>query len=216
MFLCCGNTGNIPGDGDGTDTTSTDDPNDNDGTRQRKRIVYHIDDILVEEGEFAQFTVTRTGYTESSSSVKYRTLKYKGSAKEQEDYIPVNDILGFAPGETEKTITIRTVQSVEREADEDFYIILRKNTPMLGSDVQTTFDKNIGICTITEGRLFEPRDPYRGNIKNPYEYKDTFTDDVIKVVDQTEFDQEVPDPDLVQIQMVMVWMMILEMKSFRL
>ena len=77
---------------------------------------------------------------ESSSSVKYRTLKYEGSAKEQEDYIPVNDILGFAPGETEKTITIRTVQSVEREADEDFYIILRKNTPMLGSDVQTTFD----------------------------------------------------------------------------
>lgn len=191
-----GNTGNIPGDGDGTDTTTTDDPNDNDGTRQRKRIVYHIDDILVEEGEFAQFTVTRTGYTESSSSVKYRTLKYEGSAKEQEDYIPVNDILGFAPGETEKTITIRTVQSVEREADEDFYIILRKNTPMLGSDVQTTFDKNIGICTITEGKLFEPRDPYRGNIKNPYEYKDTFTDDVIKVVDQTEFDQEVPDPGI--------------------
>lgn len=187
-FTAVGFTGGIPATGGVTgdipsDSTS-DDPPTNNGVRQRKRISYDIDDIIVEEGQVAQFTVKRSGYTEVSSSVTYKTLKYRGTAKEFSDYLPVNDILGFAPGETQKTINVRTINSPEREKDEDFYILLRKNTPLKGSKVQSAFIKNIGVCTITEGTVKEPYDPWRGPTKNPTEDFDIFDEGVLDAGDE--------------------------------
>jgi len=126
---------------------------------KKKKIAYTITDVTVTEGEQAQFVVTRSGYTEVSSSVTYKTLK-KGSATVGEDYLAVEGILGFAPNETEKSITVDTLFSQESEADEDFYIRLRRNSPSDGSGVKTNFIKNIGKCTITERNLTDPYDPY--------------------------------------------------------
>ena len=183
-FTTIGFTGGIPksGDGDGNipsdDDGTSDNNDDGTGTEVKKRIVYDISDVLVEEGDIANFRVTREGYTDVSSSITFKTLKYRGTAKENEDYLPVNDILGFAPGETEKFISVRTLNSAEREKDEDFYVYMKKNTPIEGSGVQLKFKKMIGVGTITERTRTEPYDPWKGTGKNPdFEIEDTFGDD---------------------------------------
>ena len=152
-------------------------------TTKKPKIAYTITDVTVEEGVAAVFTVTRTGLTSISSSVTFKTLK-KGTATEGEDYLPIEGILGFAPNETEKTISVTTLFSEEKESDEDFFIRLKQNSPSDGSGVKTNFIKNIGKCTITERDLKEPGDPYTGRPKDPTnEFDDTFGDDPDPVTD---------------------------------
>ena len=158
------------------------------------RIRYNISDIKVEEGNPAIFIVTRSGKTDVSSSVTYKTLK-KGTATEQEDYLPEDGILGFAPGETEKQISIRTIYSVEREVDEDFYILLRKNSPGAESGIRTNFVNNIAKCTITERDLKDPLTPYNPIPTNPeVDIPDVFPpgDTDVPPTDDTG---DVPEPD---------------------
>ena len=133
---------------------------------RKRKIIYTIDDIRVEEGNQAVFTVTRSGYVESSSSVSFKTLK-KGSATSGEDYLPEEGILGFAPNETSKTITINTLFSEEREGDEDFYIRILRNSPGQQSGIGTNFTKNVGKCTITERNIKEIGSPYIVKNTNP-------------------------------------------------
>jgi len=166
-----------------------------DGTKKNKKIVYTINDIVVTEGDFARFTVTRSGYTEISSSVKYKTLKYKGTATENEDYYPDSDILGFAPGETSKVISIRTFVNDGYESPEDFYIRLRKNTPLEkvnNSKIKSQFSKSLGKCTIIEGVRTSPSDPYKPSPTNPFpEFPTTFPEDTTNPGDDTGY----PDID---------------------
>lgn len=198
-FTTIGFTGGIPkgGGGDGNipdpkDTTGEFPGDEGDDTKKKKRIVYTISNVTVEEGDIADFVVTRDGYIDISSSVKYKTLKYRGSAKENEDYLPVNDILGFAPGEKVKTISVRTINSQEREKDENFYVLLRTNTPIKkGRDIDIKFSKTIGVGTITEKNVTEPYNPYTGVTKNPvYEIPETF--------DPIEDPEIIGDPDVTE------------------
>ena len=160
-----GFTGGVP------KPTGTDDPNTLTSIPQtkRQRLIYDIQDISVEEGQVAVFTVIRTGYTETASSLKYETLKTKGTATPDTDYLPQTDILGFAPGETQKTISIRTFYSSDREADEDFYVRLRLNSPDPESGTVSSFINNIGKCTITERNLTNPNIRYPIIPENPLE-----------------------------------------------
>ena len=174
-FTTIGFTGGIPkagagsgGGGNGTIPDDKDQDPDNNGVKQTKRITYNIEDITVEEGDIATFVVTRSGYTDVSSSVKYRTLKYNGSATEGKDYLPEKGILGFAPGETSKEIQVRTLNDAEKEKDEDFKILLKKNTPKKGSIVQTRFIRLLASCTITEKNLKNPYNPWSGTSTNPF------------------------------------------------
>lgn len=132
----------------------------------RKIITYSITDVQVQEGEQAIFTVTRSGYTDSSSSVTYKTLNL-GTATPNSDYLPVDDILGFASGEVSKTISVNTLFSNEKENNEDFYIRLSVNSPSTGSNIDSKFTKNIGKCTIVEKNLREIGNPYSPNPLNP-------------------------------------------------
>ena len=144
------------------------------------KIVYTISDITVEEGFDAVFQVTRTGVTESASSVTYRTST-KGTATPDQDYLSDNGILGFAPGETVKSIAIRTFRSPESEGDEDFYVILKKNSPGEGSRIRSTFIKNVGRCVITERNVKEPGTPYYPAPINPItDIPNVFPPDVIE------------------------------------
>ena len=195
-----GFTGGVPKFGSFTGTIpdpKTPEPGENKGVTQDKIIVYDIDDVLVNEGDIARLRVTRNGFTEISSSVTVKTLKYRGTAEENLDYIPVDDIIGFAPGETFKDIQIRTLTSIEREQDEDFKVLIRKNTPMEGSDVQLRFKKNIGTVTITEKIINESRDPYRGPTRNPIsDLEETFPPILPEETDLiTIGDDEVPPVD---------------------
>ena len=151
-------------------------------TRQN-RILYTIDDIVVSEGDEAVFNVVRSGYVDVASSVNYRTLDL-GTAESDTDYLSTDGILGFAPGETQKTISVRTLYSRQREGDEDFYMKINLNSPTEGSDVSTSFTKNIGRCTITERNVREPGSPYSANPINPIdEINNVFPPDETDVQD---------------------------------
>lgn len=136
--------------------------------KKQKKIIYDIQDIEVEEGMDAIFTVTRSGSTEFASSVTYKTVKDLGTATAGSDYLEVDDILGFAPGETSKTITVKTFYSQESEPQEDFYVKMSKNSPSAGSGITSSFIKNIGKCTIVEKSVTESTDPYKIKPVNPF------------------------------------------------
>ena len=185
-----GFTGGVPKDGNGNSSSAGTTP-----TTKKQKITYDISDITVTEGELAQFVVTRTGYTEVSSSVKYKTLT-KGTATPGVDYLPVNGILGFAPNETEKTISINTLYSVETESNETFYVSLEHNSPSDGSGVRLSFIKNIGTCTITEKILTEPYDPYTPTPLDPETgIEETFPPDEVDIPGTPDDDGDGSDDD---------------------
>lgn len=130
----------------------------------KKKIVYSINDIDVLEGDDAIFTITRSGYVDESSSVSFRTIAgSKATARADSDFIMVDDIVGFAPNETSKTINIRTISDGDdSEEDEIFFARITLNSPDNGSDIITKFEKNVGTCTIKSRVRNDPDnyDPY--------------------------------------------------------
>ena len=120
-------------------------------------IQYSISDIKIEEGDIAVFTVTRGGYTEVSSSVRYSTRD--GSATKDVDYEQKSGILGFSPGETSKTISVRTYADTETEIDEDFFMTIRKDTP---GTIAAVASQTIARCVISDSRVSTPTDPGGG------------------------------------------------------
>jgi len=150
------------------------------------RITYNFDDIVVEEGSPAEFVITRSGKTDVSSSVRYRTLISKGTAVAGVDYLEASGILGFAPGEISKVISITTLYDEVVEEDKYFFLQLQRNSPRNSRRSKTAFVKNIARCTITERDVTQPYDPFSAQPMNPIrEIEDTFPEDVTTV--------EVPD-----------------------
>ena len=180
-----GFTGGVPLPADSTNPIG---PGTN--PKKKKKIVYEIFDIEVEEGQDAVFSVVRTGSTEYASSVKYKTIKDLGTATPGEDYLEVEDILGFAPGETFKTFSVKTFYSQQSEPQEDFYVKMTKNSPSGGSGISSSFIKNIGKCTIKETAVGENTDPYKIKPVNPFT-------EVPKVFppDETDIPSEQPEND---------------------
>jgi len=154
------------------------------------KIVYSINDITVEEGETATFTITRTGAINLASSVDYQILENQGSATKNIDYVPESGLLGFAANEINKTIEIQTLYSAESELDETFFMKLTHNTPEDNDDVKLHFTKNIGKCTITERDQKEEGDPYVPGPIDPWE--------PIQELDPGGDTTPVPDTDLTE------------------
>lgn len=165
---------------------------------EEPKIVYTINDIEVKEGKEAVFTITRSGYTVIASSVTCKTLTDQGTATANSDYYPINDIIGFTPNETTKSVKIKTFYDVEKEKDEDFFVHLELNSPQNKSDIPTEFIKNIGKCTITE--IDETVDSPDNKIKekpiNPFDMVDKVFDDIID--DPTDEDDYVTGGDPTQ------------------
>ena len=136
----------------------------------RPKIVYDINDVEVKEGDVAQFTVTRSGSTDVASSVKFKVLGNQGSATIGKDYLkPDITIIGFTPGETEKTVDIQTLIDDERDNNETFFVKITNNSPETSGKYKIKFKKNIGQCTIIEQDLKEPYDPYTPTPISPFE-----------------------------------------------
>lgn len=133
---------------------------------KRQKLTYSIDDITVSEGQIAVFTVKRGGFIDIASSVKFKTIKNQGTATAGKDYLEQEGILGFAPGESEKTISIQTLVDNERDPNENFFMRLKKNSPENG--IKTEFIKNIGLCTIVEKDLKDDYDPYDPEPIDPF------------------------------------------------
>jgi hypothetical protein len=153
-------------------------------------IQYDISDIKVEEGDEATFVVTRIGYLDVSSSVKYTTRN--GSATEGTDYLKSSGILGFAPGESEKKILVRTLTDTESEGDEDFFVTIKKDSP---GTIPSFAKKTVAKCVITESTIRTPGlpspapgDPPPSPPPAPTESPDTIIPDIINARDVN------PDP----------------------
>jgi len=153
----------------------------NQNVSQLPKIIYTISDTEVLEGEDAEFTVLRSGYTSVASSVKYKTINDQGTAKSDIDYEKVNDILGFAPGETSKTFKVKTFINPEKEANETFFVSLSLNSPVNNSEVTTVYNKNIGKCVITESS--DLKTPYSSQSTNPSYNIDKVFDGIIPPTD---------------------------------
>jgi len=113
-------------------------------------ITYSCSDIEVTEGNYATFIVTRSGNTLFSSSLSYIISDL--TATYNEDYTgTVIGTIGFARGEREKKIKLRTFRDNKREGIEQFEIVLRPETTPNG--VTPRFpDGNTFRCSISDFR----------------------------------------------------------------
>ena len=121
-----------------------------------RKIIYDIGDIKVTEGDDAVFTITRSGLTDISSSVTYKTRD--GSAVKDQDYEQSDGVVGFHEGQTEKTISIKTFADDTVDYGEDFFVSLKIDTPDTNVDSNTNipksdFIKNIARCVILESSI---------------------------------------------------------------
>ena len=76
-----------------------------------------------------------------------------GSATESTDYLKASGILGFAPGETSKDINVRTLSDGEIEDDEDFYVLLIKDSP---GTIAAFAQNNVAKGVITDSPIKHP------------------------------------------------------------
>ena len=107
--------------------------------------VLAVNDVSVVEGNSgtapATFTISRSGDTAGTSTVKYATLT-TGTATSGSDYtaVPLTTV-SFAPGETTKAVTVNVIGDSVSEPNEYFYVSLSAATGATISD-------SVGVATI--------------------------------------------------------------------
>ena len=146
-------------------------PADTTGTSTAPKLVYSIDDIKVAEGQVATFTITRSGSTEYTSSLNFKTID--DTAEAGSDYMKKAGIVIFEKGQTEATIDVFTLNDDELEAGgEDFKLVLANITPKSKAGIAgVSFIKNIGVCTIKSKDDTKPpgyTDEDGVQVNNPY------------------------------------------------
>jgi hypothetical protein len=148
------------------------------GGTKKPKITYNIEDIKVTRGDTAVFTITRSGDLSTASSVKFKTLT-QGTATPDEDFLPIDTIIGFQPQETSKDVNIQTFGDPATERDqEDFYVKLTKNSPGEGSGIKTLFIANTARCNIVPVDQKESYDPYKPPTTNPIDDIEVPVDEV--------------------------------------
>ena len=86
-------------------------------------ILFFISDATFREGKGGDITITRTGGTTTSQTLKI--VSSDGSATlSDDDYAQVNKTVTFAAGETSKTINISTTADLNVESDESFSLTM--------------------------------------------------------------------------------------------
>jgi hypothetical protein len=84
---------------------------------------FSISDATFREGKGGDVTITRTGGTTTSQTLKI--VSSDGSATlSDDDYAQVNKTVTFAAGETSKTINISTTADLNVESDESFTLTM--------------------------------------------------------------------------------------------
>ena len=146
-------------------------PADTTGTSIAPKLVYEIDDIKVAEGQVAKFTITRSGSTEFSSSLNFKTID--DTAEAGSDYIGKRGIVVFEKGQVEANVEVFTLNDEELEiGGEDFKLILANVTPKSKAGIAgVSFIKNIGVCTIKSKDDTKPpgfTDEDGVEVNNPY------------------------------------------------
>ena len=131
-------TGTIQDDDGGGGGGGPGDPGDPGGG---PGITLSIADAAVEEGDPAEFVVTLSSAASQAVTVAFATEE--GTAKAGSDYTATADTLRFEPGDTEKTITVSTVDDDVAEETEAFTVKLRNPSG-------ATLADDTGTGTITD------------------------------------------------------------------
>lgn len=127
-------------------------------------ISYSCSDIEVTEGERAEFSITRSGNTTLSSSIKVSIQEI--TAVKGVDFIPEfsGGTIGFSPGETRKVLQFLTLSDKEKENVETFTIKLSESfTP--AETIASFPDGKVFTCSIIDSDLnsLYPLDPAEDN-----------------------------------------------------
>ena len=81
-------------------------------------------------------TITRTGDTTRSASVRYSFLD--GTAVNGSDFTGTNGLMSFAAGETARSFTVAITNDIDSEGNETFSILLSEaSNANLGNPVNT-------------------------------------------------------------------------------
>ena len=108
-----------------------------------------IADVTVGEGDgTASLTVTLSAPSTETVTVDWNTEAQGDTATAGSDYTTITDPLSFAPGDTEKTITVTILEDVAYEGDESFTVAL-SNPGNAGLDP----DPAVATVTITDNDL---------------------------------------------------------------
>lgn len=84
------------------------------------------DSVTALEGETVTLTVLREGGSDGPAFVTWSAWDWGGTAVPDTDYEAGAGLLIFAPGETQKTITVRLLADDQREGTETFQVQLRR------------------------------------------------------------------------------------------
>ena len=90
------------------------------------------------EGQTLSFTVTLSPASGKEVVVRYSTQGGGGATASFQDYEPVSARLGFRPGETRKTISVRTIDDTIDEPNETVFVVLTSPSRATISDSRGT------------------------------------------------------------------------------
>jgi hypothetical protein len=125
-----------------------------------------VDDVSVQEGDSAtvpaSFRIRRTAPTTGTSTVKWATAN--GTATAGSDYVAGGDTVTFAPGETQKTVTVNVLGELVKEDAETFEV--RLSTPTGGIILDSTGVGTIGLSDWTQGVAISDASLTEGNSGN--------------------------------------------------
>ena len=81
--------------------------------------------------------------------VSVRVRSREGTAKENLDYKPVDEIITFAPGETEKEYKVEIIDDAAYEEDEEFFLDLsHPECKAKSNDFKTRIRAGLGTVTM--------------------------------------------------------------------
>lgn len=154
-------------------------------TDQKSIIEFHSSTAAVLES-IGTYTFSLVRHGRMDNTVKVRVETIDGSAKEQEDYEPLNEVLTFEPEEREKEIGVKIVDDNQWEPDEEFFV---KLTLIPGKESE---DVRLGRTSIMEITILNDDEP--GTIqfeKRGILVKESCGDAEISVVRQNGADGEI-------------------------
>ncbi len=109
-------------------------------------IRFAADSVTALEGDTVTLTVLREGGSDGPAFVTWSAWDWGGTAGPDTDYEAGAGLLVFAPGETQKTISVRLFADDQREGTETFHVSIRsvEGGPSLGVPAAT-------VVSIAEG-----------------------------------------------------------------
>lgn len=121
-------------------------------TEQKSIIEFHSSTAAVLES-IGTYTFSLVRHGRMDNTVKVRVETIDGSAKEQEDYEPLNELLTFEPDVREKEVSVNIVDDNQWEPDEEFFV---KLTLVPGKESE---DVRLGRTSIMEITILNDDEP---------------------------------------------------------